>query len=570
MTDILNKQIELNQAVIDEIDVKNKSAEVQQRINKLTADNNELLLRRKTDSEITQAGIITELENKKKILAIDEKTAKAATTQALNQEKILKLRTTGSTDLSPREAQRAAVKQAKVDFNFAVRKANLERTILQERFKLFILEQHALLMQGEQSKERVALFAQTVTSAYLILEAQEKGIAAQIKGAETIKELVEASGMSTGDPFSIAKSMQAVTDKSEKLAGVGILVGASLQPMIESFKELGEEGAAISNSIEKMTQLTATMLAFNFSVQEVVKTLDEITPAGEDGILSNLGISNEQLGKGLVAMQALSQAIGLMSSMVTANADMQKAAIDRQIESEKKLGSNSKASVARIESLEKKKTAIARKAFEQQKKMQMAQAVIAGLSGAVAAYAGAIAALGIPAGPIVGTMLAGVIMALTAKNVSLIKSQQFDGGTGTQGGAPSTIDIGSRSNRVDVSQGASGGETAFLRGGSGVGSNANNFTPGGAAGMRKGYQSGGEVLVGEQGPEIIRAPAGSTIIPNERMGGTSNVNFTINAVDAAGVEDLLTAQRGNIIGMIREAANEHGQEFMEEVNTGAY
>ena len=50
----------------------------------------------------------------------------------------------------------------------------------------------------------------------------------------------------------------------------------------------------------------------------------------------------------------------------------------------------------------------------------------------------------------------------------------------------------------------------------------------------------------------------------------SNVNFTINAVDAAGVEQLLVAQKGNIIGMIREAANEHGEEFMEGVNTNAY
>ena len=30
------------------------------------------------------------------------------------------------------------------------------------------------------------------------------------------------------------------------------------------------------------------------------------------------------------------------------------------------------------------------------------------------------------------------------------------------------------------------------------------------------------------------------------------------------------SQIAEIIGMIREAANEHGQEFMEEVNTGAY
>ena len=50
----------------------------------------------------------------------------------------------------------------------------------------------------------------------------------------------------------------------------------------------------------------------------------------------------------------------------------------------------------------------------------------------------------------------------------------------------------------------------------------------------------------------------------------SNVNFTINAVDAEGVEQLLVAQRGNIIGMIREAAHEHGEEFMEPVNTEAY
>ena len=46
-----------------------------------------------------------------------------------------------------------------------------------------------------------------------------------------------------------------------------------------------------------------------------------------------------------------------------------------------------------------------------------------------------------------------------------------------------------------------------------------------------------------------------------------NINFTINAVDAAGVEQLLTEQRGNIIGMIREAANDTGEYFLEQVDT---
>ena len=41
-------------------------------------------------------------------------------------------------------------------------------------------------------------------------------------------------------------------------------------------------------------------------------------------------------------------------------------------------------------------------------------------------------------------------------------------------------------------------------------------------------------------------------------------------MDAAGVEDVLTNQRGNIIRMIREAANENGERFLETIDTQAY
>ena len=65
---------------------------------------------------------------------------------------------------------------------------------------------------------------------------------------------------------------------------------------------------------------------------------------------------------------------------------------------------------------------------------------------------------------------------------------------------------------------------------------------------------------------------GYEVTPNDalREGNTTNANFTINAVDAAGVADVLAEQRGNIIGMIREAAHEHGEEFIEAVNTNSY
>ena len=89
---------------------------------------------------------------------------------------------------------------------------------------------------------------------------------------------------------------------------------------------------------------------------------------------------------------------------------------------------------------------------------------------------------------------------------------------------------------------------------------------------RRGYADGGEgIVVGERGPEVITPAAPIDITPNFALGGgTQNVNFTINAVDAAGVEDVLTNQRGNIIRMIREAANENGERFLETIDTQAY
>ena len=95
-----------------------------------------------------------------------------------------------------------------------------------------------------------------------------------------------------------------------------------------------------------------------------------------------------------------------------------------------------------------------------------------------------------------------------------------------------------------------------------------NFTPA-FAGYKMSRATGGYV-VGEQGPELFMPETPGEIIPSgQGMGGVTNVNFSINAVDAAGVEQLLMNQRGNIISMIRESANASGELFLENVNTGA-
>ena len=158
---------------------------------------------------------------------------------------------------------------------------------------------------------------------------------------------------------------------------------------------------------------------------------------------------------------------------------------------------------------------------------------------------------------------------MTAMQIKAIKNSTFGGtppdSTAATAGA---ITVGKRSNRVDVAQRPNAGELAYLTGQRGIGTNANNFTAmGGAAGLRKGYAEGG-VLVGERGPEMVSPTAGGLFVTaNDKMGGKQiNVNFTIQAIDSEGVEGVLQKQRGNIIGMIRSAANDYGEEFIESVN----
>ena len=233
--------------------------------------------------------------------------------------------------------------------------------------------------------------------------------------------------------------------------------------------------------------------------------------------------------------------------------------IDSQIAAEKKRDGKSTESIKKIEALEKKKELLKRKAFEQEKKMNIAQTVMNTAVGIMK---------GIAQGGILGFATAGIIAAMGAAQLSMIKSQQYEGGgaTETAAAAPTTnIAMGSRTNEVDVSARANRGELAYLRGDAGRGT-VSNFTP--AASGRKGYAMGSDgVVVGERGPEVISPSIPVDITPNDQIGrATTNVSFTIHAVDAAGLEQTIQSQRGNIISMIRDAANGYGEEFLEQVD----
>ena len=141
-----------------------------------------------------------------------------------------------------------------------------------------------------------------------------------------------------------------------------------------------------------------------------------------------------------------------------------------------------------------------KQAFEAYKKLQIAQALIS-------TYSAATKALAFPPGPPVSFLYVAAAVAAGMAQVAAIKSQTY---TGRQLGGPVT--------------------------------------------------EGKSFLVGETGPEIFTPGTSGRIDRLDAMGGKDvNVNFTINAVDTQGFDELLVSRRGVIQQVISDAMLESGQ-----------
>tara|TARA_B110000211_G_C14092595_1_gene560059 strand:+ start:1735 stop:6927 length:5193 start_codon:yes stop_codon:yes gene_type:complete len=234
--------------------------------------------------------------------------------------------------------------------------------------------------------------------------------------------------------------------------------------------------------------------------------------------------------------------------------------LDKEIAAEKKRDGKSSASIAKIKSMEKKKEAIKKKAFDVDKKLKMAGVITATAMGIMEYMAEK------------NPMMAAAVGIMGAAQLAIIGGTSYEGSGSAGAGASGNTKIssGERSNTIDLAKGNnSAGELAYMRGAQGIG-NATDFKPKGAFSGYKNRAAGG-YIVGEQGPELFMPEVpGDIIASGQGMGGATNVTFQISTVDASGVEDLLSAQRGNIIGMIREAANEHGEFFLESVDERSY
>jgi len=358
-----------------------------------------------------------------------------------------------------------------------------------------------------------------------------------------------------------------IADRDQRIGGD--IVGATSRVGEGMFDFETGEGADASTS-ERFAKL-------NELSQGMMKNLKDLGPDGEflsvamQGALQlgeAFSMAFEDIGAGgdkmIIGMEAASAAFNVIGNMMAAQSQAQVSAIDQQIAAEKKRDGSSAASLAKIKALEKKKEQIKRKAFEQDKKMKMAT-VITSTATAIMKEA----EKGFPAA------IPGIAFftAMGAAQLAAISSASYQGGGSLAGGGgkPAEIAVGSRNASVDLAKGQNaGGELAYARGERGIGSGMTDFKPTSAFAGYK-HRAGGGYVVGEQGPELFMPDTPGQIIPSgQGTGGQTNVNFSISAVDATGVEDLLMNQRGNIIGMIREAANEHGEMFLEGVQEKSY
>ena len=428
------------------------------------------------------------------------------------------------------------------------KKKQLER----ERELLLLTQEFQILSVNFSTFQRLAAAAGAAESEKAIQQIQAEKASIEERTAARIAELNIIRAANEKPPLTEAEEE---AEKNRMLViEAGRATSTAFDALSKDFAKIGPEGQLMSQMVQGASTMTS---AFT----EAFAIISDKGASGFDKLKAGvMGVAGALVG---------------MGQMAKATSDMRVKQIDNEIAAEKNRDGKSKESLAKIAALEKKRDAEKRKAFEIEKKMKIAQTIMATAQGAIAAYT---AMVGIPfVGPALAAAAAAAVVAFGAKQVQMIASTSFQGGgsgvSGAAPGSPSSIQAGERRSTIDLAKSQSSrGEIAYMRGESGIGSGPENFRP--AFGGYRNRAEGGNAafMVGEQGPELFVPRTAGNIVPNDDIpaSGPTNVTFNISAVDAVGVEELLLEQRGNLIGMIREASNSYGQTFLEDVDTTVY
>lgn len=234
---------------------------------------------------------------------------------------------------------------------------------------------------------------------------------------------------------------------------------AELQVGLEKKKnddiaQLDKDAAAESKEkqIEKLQDAISTLQSVLDFGSDAINTAVNGTLSGVSGVLDVL---NTEFGSTVEEVAAYTMAIGgVLQSFADAFQESSKERLETTLddiktqttEEESALKQKYETGLVSKEEYEKglkgiddaakaKENDARKKAFEQEKKAKIASATISGIQGAVQAFAGAFQ-LGPIAGPIVGGILAALVLGMSARNIAKIKAQQYEAeGGGSGGGA---------------------------------------------------------------------------------------------------------------------------------------
>lgn len=377
---------------------------------KLTVDERLKLNKLLTDAASTDQKKITEADNKKKE---DEKKASDDKLIALQKEYFEKFDQLGMTESEKTYNDR----QKRFDDEAAQLDKALENKIItQEEYN-----RQLAILTDEAQKDLAKIEKDASDARNAELKAEQ---------AEKVKVITD-SFKSISDVFSnLGKSLgsELATGIGNAFAGVNSLIAISQTEFEDSMEgraaKVGAYAAAIGGIISSFLSL---------AVEANKEKLAEQTADIDREYTTQSDIVKKNLENGLISQEEADRA----------NKDLQdKANVD--------------------------KYNAGKKSFEDNKKLQIAQAIVAGLTGAVTAFTGAMQ-LGPIAGPIVGGVLAAAVGALTAVNVSKIKQTQFGGS------APSGGSGGASIGGASTSSSAATQPSFNLFGG---GNNANTVGPG--------------------------------------------------------------------------------------------
>lgn len=363
-------------------------------------------------------------------------------------------------------------------------------------------------------------------------------------------------------------STTAANDNQEVVVTGKSVMPRDFQTLIGAFERLSSTGEF--NMVSVFENMAQSLGPQGEIVPQIITGINSIAGAYENLKLTLADSASTGADKFEAYTQVAQQALSTISGILQSNADARTQAIEREIAVEQKRDGKSAESIAKIEALERRRDSIQRKAFNTNKKVMMAQAIIATAAGVAQA---------LTLGPIAGPIMAAVIGALGAAQLAIISgtSYQSTANPGANSATPpSTLTIGRRGDSVDLARHNPnvGGELGYLRGARGRGTNAANYNVIGSAyggNLPRGYGNTA-YAVGEKGPEIItrETPINVTPVNDNNSGNPLNATFNIQAFDGQSVYDMLHDQRGNLIGMLREAANANGGRFMEDVNVSVY